>query len=203
MNFDFTEKYILENDFVLLRPLEVSDKEKLINFAITEPEIWKFNINGGNGKENFETYFDTAIKLFKEKNHYPFIVFDKRNNEYVGMTRLYEISNEFKRLDIGFTWYAKKFQGTGLNKNCKYLLLEFVFDKLQMIRVGFGANSKNERSINAMKSIGCKVEGILRQFSKDADGKIIDAIKLSILKDEWEENVKNNLKEQVEKYASS
>lgn len=62
----------------------------------------------------------------------------------------------------------------------------------QMIRVGFGANSKKERSINAMKSIGCKVEGILRQFSKDAGGKIIDAIKLSISKDEWEENVKNN-----------
>ncbi|KFF02819.1 GNAT family N-acetyltransferase [Chryseobacterium luteum] len=201
MNFDFTEKYILENDCVLLRPLEVSDKEKLINFAINEPELWKFNINGGNGQENFDTYFDTAVKLFKEKNHYPFIIFDKRNNEYVGMTRLYEISNEFKRLDIGFTWYGKKFQGTGLNKNCKYLLLEFAFDKLQMIRVGFGANSKNERSINAMKSIGCKVEGILRQFSKDADGKIIDAIKLSILKDEWEENVKNNLKEQIEKYA--
>ena len=202
MNFDFTEKYILENEYVLLRPLEVSDKEKLINFGINEPELWKFNIYGGNGKENFDTYFDTALKLFKEKNHYPFIVFDKRNNEYAGMTRLYEISNEFKRLDIGFTWYGKKFQGTGLNKNCKYLLLEFAFDKLQMIRVGFGANSKNERSINAMKSIGCKVEGILRQFSKDADGKIIDAIKLSILKDEWEENVKNNLKEQIEKYAT-
>lgn len=203
MNFDFTEKYILENDFVLLRPLEVSDKEKLIHFAINEPEIWKFNINGGNGKENFETYFDTALKLFKEKAHYPFIVFDKRINEYVGMTRLYEISNEFKRLDIGFTWYGKKIQGTGLNKNCKYLLLDFAFDKLQMIRVGFRANSKNERSINAMKSIGCKVEGILRQFSKDADGKVTDAIILSILKDEWEETVKNNLMEQIKKYACS
>lgn len=203
MNFDFTEKYILENDHVLLRPLEVSDKEKLINFAINEPEIWKFNINGGNGKKNFNTYFNTAINLFKQKNQYPFIVFDKRDNEYVGMTRLYEISTEFKRLDIGFTWYGKKFQGTGLNKNCKYLLLEFAFDKLQMIRVGFGANSKNERSINAMKSIGCKVEGILRQFSKDADGEVIDAIKLSILKDEWRENVKNNLKEQIEKYSRS
>lgn len=203
MNFDFTEKYILENDYILLRPLEVSDKEKLINFAIYEPEIWKFNINGGNGEENFNTYFSTAINFFKQKNQYPFIVFDKRSNEYAGMTRLYEISTEFKRLDIGFTWYGKKFQGTGLNKNCKYLLLEFAFDKLQMIRVGFGANSKNQRSINAMKSIGCKVEGILRQFSKDADGEVIDAIKLSILKDEWRENVKNNLKEQIEKYSRS
>ncbi len=201
MNFNFSENYILENDFVLLRPLKISDKDLLSNFAINEPEIWKYNINGGNGIENFERYFDTAIKLHENENHYPFIVFDKRNNEYAGMTRYYEISNEFNRLEIGFTWYGKRFQGTGLNKNCKYLLLEFAFDKLQAIRVGFGANNKNERSINAMKSIGCKVEGVLRNYSKDASGEIIDAIKLSILKNEWDVNVKTELKKQIEKYA--
>jgi len=98
---------------------------------------------------------------------------------------------------------SEEFQGTGLNKNCKYLLLEFAFDKLQMIRVGFGANSKNERSIHAMKSIGCKVEGILREYSKDADGNITDTIKLSILKKERDESVKMNLKKQTEKYGRS
>jgi RimJ/RimL family protein N-acetyltransferase len=202
MNLDFTEKYILEDDFVLLRPLEFSDKELLMEFAINEPEIWRFNINGGNGKKKFEIYFATAMKQFADKKEYPFIVFDKRNNRYIGSTRFYEISNEFKRLDLGYTWYGKKYQGTGINKHCKYLLLEFAFDKLEMLRVGFGANSKNERSINAMKSIGCSVEGILRQYSKDADGNIIDAIKLSILKSEWDESVKMNLKKQIEKFAS-
>ena len=117
------------------------------------------------------------------------------------MTRFCEVSNEFKRLEIGFTWYGKLFQGTGLNKNCKYLLLEFAFEKLQVVRVGFGANSKNERSINAMKSIGCKVEGVLRQFSKDADGNITDTIKLSILKNEWDRDIKMELKRQIEKLS--
>ncbi|RZL32630.1 MAG: N-acetyltransferase [Pedobacter sp.] len=197
MNFDFTKKYVLENDFVLLRPLTASDKELLIAYGINEPEIWKFNVNGGNGKENFENYFDTALWLLNEKNHYPFIVFDKRNQQFVGMTRFYEISNEFSRLEIGYTWYGKKFQGTGLNKSCKFLLLKFAFEQLGAIRVGFGANSKNERSINAMKSIGCKVEGILRDYSKDADGNVIDAIKLSILKKEWDETAKEALKKQI------
>lgn len=201
MNFDFTEKYILENNFVLLRPLEATDKSLLIEFAINEPEIWKYNFNGGNGKENFERYFDTAMELLKDKRQYPFVVFDKASKKYVGMTRFCEVSNEFKRLEIGFTWYGKLFQGTGLNKNCKYLLLEFAFEKLQMMRVGFGANSKNERSINAMKSIGCKVEGVLRQFSKDADGNITDTIKLSIIKKEWDRNIKMDLKEQIEKLS--
>jgi RimJ/RimL family protein N-acetyltransferase len=203
MNLDFKEKYILENKSVLLRPLNHADKELLIDYAINEPEIWRYNVNGGNGKENFDKYFDTAIKQFNDEKEYPFIVFDKKKNKYVGSTRFYEISNEFRRLDIGYTWYGKEFQGTGINKHCKYLLLEFAFDKLQMLRVGFGANSKNERSINAMKSIGCTVEGVLRQFSRDADGNVTDAIKLSILKHEWDESVKLKLKKQIEKFASS
>ncbi|MES2240157.1 MAG: GNAT family protein [Bacteroidota bacterium] len=202
MNLDFTKNYILENDYVSLRPLKFSDKEILMKYSINEPEIWKFNFNGGNGKENFEIYFDTAIKNFAEKKEYPFIVFDKKKNEYAGMTRFYAISNEFKRLDIGYTWYGKKFQGTGINKSCKYLLLELAFDELQFIRIGFGANSKNERSINAMKSIGCKVEGVLRNFSKDADGNIIDTTIFSIIKSEWQENIKNDLRKQTEKFTS-
>ncbi|MFK7050076.1 MULTISPECIES: GNAT family N-acetyltransferase [Flavobacterium] len=198
MSIDFTKKYILENDFVILRPLEMLDKTVLKKYAVNEPEIWKYNINGGNGEENFERYFNNAMQQFEEKKDYPFIVFDKKSNQYAGMTRFYDISNEFKRLDIGFTWYGKAFQGTGLNKNCKYLLLELAFDNLRMIRVGFAANSKNERSINAMKSIGCKEEGVLRNYSKDADGNIIDAIKLSILKEEWDEDVKFNLRKKIQ-----
>jgi RimJ/RimL family protein N-acetyltransferase len=198
MSFDFKKKYILENEAVLLRPLELSDKKFLIDFAIYEPEIWKFNVNCGNGKENFEKYFASAIQQFDNEKEYPFIVFDKKENKYVGSTRIYDVSNEFNRLDIGYTWYGKEFQGTGINKNCKYLLLELVFDKLEMKRVGFGANSKNERSINAMKSIGCTVEGILREYSKDAEGNIIDAIKLSILKSEWDNTLKLNLKKRIE-----
>jgi RimJ/RimL family protein N-acetyltransferase len=184
MNLEFKETYHLENDIVLLRPLEIADKELLIEYAMTEPELWKFNINGANGKENLDCYISTAITQREKEKEYPFIVFDKRTDKYVGSTRFYEISHEFQRLDIGYTWYGKEAQGTGLNKNCKYLLLEFAFDKLDMKRVGFGANSKNERSIQAMKSIGCKVKGILRSYGKDAAGNTIDAIKLSILKSE-------------------
>ena len=58
MDFGLTEKYNLENNCILLRTLEVPDKEWLINFVITEPESWKFNIHGGDGKENFESYFE-------------------------------------------------------------------------------------------------------------------------------------------------
>ena len=75
--------------------------------------------------------------------------------------------------------------------------MEFAFEKLNLERVGFRANNLNLRSINAMKSIGCIEEGILRNFSTDAKGNRIDAIVLSILKDEWFTTVKQNLKNRI------
>lgn len=202
MNFNFKENYILENETVRLRPLEVSDFDYLLEYSMNEPDIWSFNSNGANGAENLEKYIANAIKQREDGREYPFIVFDKISGKYVGSTRFYFIFMEAKTLEIGYTWYGKKHQGTGINKNCKYLLLEFAFEKLQMERVAFAANSKNERSINAMKSIGCVVEGVLRNCSTDANGERIDAVKLSIIKNEWFENVKNKLETKLTNFAS-
>ena len=202
MNFNFKENYILENETVRLRPLEVSDFDLLLEYSVNEPDIWSFNSNGANGAENLKKYIANAIKQREDGREYPFIIFDKISGKYVGSTRFYAILLEVKTIEIGYTWYGKKYQGTGINKNCKYLLLEFAFEKLQMERVAFAANSKNERSINAMKSIGCVVEGVLRNCSTDANGERIDAVKLSIIRNEWFENVKNKLETKLTNFAS-
>ena len=198
MNFDFKENYILENDFVKLKPLQSTDFDILLEYSENEPEIWEFNSGGANGKENLEKYISNAIKNRENEKEYPFIIFDKATNKFVGSTRFYGIFLEMKTIEIGYTWYGKKYQGSGINKNCKYLMLEFAFDKLKMERVAFAANSKNERSIHAMKNIGCVVEGALRNCSTDAKGDRIDVTRLSILKTEWIENVKDYLKKQIE-----
>lgn len=202
MKLDFKEKYILENEFVKLQPLENTDFDILLEYSENEPEIWEFNSGGANGKENLEKYIENAITQRENEKEYPFIVFDKTTKKFVGSTRFYGIFLEMKTIEIGYTWYGKKYQGSGINKNCKYLMLEFAFDKLEMERVAFAANSKNERSLNAMKSIGCVVEGVLRNCSTDAKGERIDATRLSIIKTEWNESVKNNLKKQTENFAS-
>lgn len=202
MKFDFKEKYILENEFVKLQPLESTDFDILLEYSENEPEIWEFNSGGANGKKNLEKYVANAIKNRESEKEYPFIVFDKISGKFVGSTRFYGIFLEMKTIEIGYTWYGKKYQGSGINKNCKYLLLEFAFEKLEMERVAFAANSKNERSLNAMKSIGCVVEGVLRNCSTDAKGERIDATRLSIIKTEWNETVKEKLKKQTENFAS-
>lgn len=197
MHFNFKETYLLENDAVKLIPLQESDFENLKHFSVNEPDLWKFNANGPDSLENLKKYIDRALLLKEKQTDYPFIVFDKIKNKFAGCTRFYNINLDAKHLEIGFTWYGKEFQGTALNKNCKYLLLEFAFEKMNVERVGFRANNSNKRSIAAMKSIGCIEEGILRNFSTDAAGNRIDAIVLSILKNEWFASVKENLKNKI------
>jgi RimJ/RimL family protein N-acetyltransferase len=100
-------------------------------------------------------------------------------------------------LQLGYTWYGKAFWGTGLNKHCKYLLLQFAFEQLGVLRVEFRADNNNARSKAAMQSIGCKVEGILRSHAVTSTGVRRDSVVLSILKDEWTNGVKQNLENQL------
>jgi len=191
--FDFSTDYILEDDLVQLRPLTKQDFEMLLPFALQEPEIWKYSLIPINGEEGLKTYLDFALTAREEKKEYPFVVFDKRQQKYAGSTRFYDISLNYQSLQLGFTWYGKDFQGTGLNKHCKFLLLEFAFEKMGMERVEFRANNNNKRSIAAMQSIGCKIEGVLRNHVPLPDGNRRDSIILSILKDEWFNTVKEAL----------
>jgi RimJ/RimL family protein N-acetyltransferase len=135
----------------------------------------------------------TAVKGRLDQNAYAFIVFDKLTNQYAGSTRFYDIEPNHQSTQLGYTWYGKAFQGTGLNKNCKYLLLQLAFDEWQMKRVEFRASSENQRSINAMISIGCKVEGTLRDHLVAENGIRRSSIVLSILENEWRTSVKENL----------
>lgn len=91
MNFDFKENYILENDFVKLQPLQITDFDILLEYSENEPEIWEFNSGGANGKENLEKYISNAIKNRENEKEYPFIIFDKATNKFVGSTRFYGI----------------------------------------------------------------------------------------------------------------
>ncbi|MEJ7685161.1 MAG: GNAT family protein [Segetibacter sp.] len=195
---DFTHEYILENEKVLLRPLLVSDFENLVRFSAEQPELWKYSLITAAGADNLQNYLQIAENGRREKKEYPFIVFDKKTNQYAGSTRFYDIQPDFQTLQLGYTWYGKEFQGTGLNKNCKYLLLEFAFEKWKMERVEFRADNENVRSIAAMKSIGCKVDGILRSNMPKREGGRRDSIVLSILKDEWESEGKEMLRKKTE-----
>lgn len=193
MTFNFNEKYILENERVLLRPLEFSDFDNLLAFSLDEPELWEYSLQKGSGKDGLKIYIETALNNREKENSYPFIIIDKKNNSYAGSTRFYDMQITNKALQLGFTWYGKNFQRTGLNQNCKFLLLDFAFEKMNMERVEFRADYENKKSIAAMKGIGCIEEGVLRKNFTKPNGERRDSIVLSILKQEWLNGVKENL----------
>ena len=118
------------------------------------------------------------------------------------MTRIYEVNNEFRNVKIGHTWLGKQFQGTGLNKSCKFLLFEFLFETINMERIGFGASSRNKKSINALRSVGCKIEGELRSYLplKDSNERV-NIVLLSILKKDWLKTTKNELQSKIKAYS--
>ena len=196
--FNFLQEHILENDTVRLNPLHHQDIDKLLHFSEQQPELWKYSLQPADGLENLKTYIDFALNGRKEETSYPFIVFDKRTQQVAGSTRFYDFQKNHNTVQLGYTWYGKEFQGTGLNKQCKMLMLEFAFETLDLDRVEFRADANNQRSIAAMKSIGCSVEGILRSNCISPTGRR-DSIVLSVLKDEWFGGVKEALKSKIEK----
>lgn len=196
-NFDRDAEYILEDDRVLLRPLLETDIENLLPYSLNEPDNWRYSSANGYGEANFRNYIQASLEAKKRGEQYPFIVFDKQTQEYAGSTRFYDIQPKNQMLQLGYTWYGSRFRGTGLNKHCKFLLLQFAFEELDMHRVEFRADARNERSIAAMKSIGCIPEGIVRSHMWLEDGTRRDSIILSILKAEWEGGVKQRLAERL------
>ena len=192
------ENIVLENERVLLRPLNMDDHAHLLPFALNEPQIWRFSLINAAGVEGLRNYMKLAVDARNEGKEYPFIVYDKYQEKYAGSTRFYDINLPFQTLQLGYTWYGKDFQGTGLNRHCKYLLLNYAFETLQMERVEFRADALNSRSVAAMKRIGCTVDGILRSNMPNRDGGRRDSIVLSILKEEWNSRVKEHLKELLE-----
>jgi len=181
----FQQQPILEDERVLLRPLRENDFDNLLPFSLNEPEIWKYGLITAAGKDNLRKYIDTAVNNLNDQKEYPFIVFDKQADKYAGSTRFYDIQQSWLTTQLGYTWYGKNFQRTGLNRHCKLLLLSYVFEEWGLERLEFRADANNSKSVAAMKAIGCVEEGILRNHMPTAFGGRRDSIIFSILKTEW------------------
>ncbi|RTL56712.1 MAG: GNAT family N-acetyltransferase [Sphingobacteriales bacterium] len=193
--FPFLEEIVLEDERVQLRSLQADDDGNLRVFSQHEPELWRYSIQSAAGDDLLKQYINKALMDRKTGISYPFIVYDKKWQEYAGCTRFYDIQSAHATMQLGYTWYGKKFQGTGLNLHCKYLLLSFAFETIMFERVEARADALNVRSIAAMKKTGFITEGVLRNNALSANGRRRDSMVLSILRNEWMEGVKQRLQE--------
>ena len=195
--FDFDKDYTLESDAVLLRPMTSDDFQYLLPFAINEPDIWKYTLSSAAGEESLRAYMAKALQARADLAQYPFIVWDKRQQRYAGCTRFYNIDFVNNSLSVGYTWYSKASQGTGLNKHCKYLLFDFAFNQMNIDRIELRADARNERSRAAIRSVGCTEECILYQSDILPDGTYRDSVLHRLLRTEWDAWARKSLLEKI------
>ena len=159
LEFDFQSIIALKSDRVIIRPLEAADIANLQEIAFQDETLLDYSPSSIHTQAALENYILTALSAKTNGQRYPFIIFDKETNQYAGSTSFGNISNRDRRLEIGWTWIGRQYQGTGLNKACKFLLLHYAFETLQFERVEFKIDSRNTRSRKAVEKIGGKIGG--------------------------------------------
>ncbi|NIG57511.1 GNAT family N-acetyltransferase [Chitinophaga sp. Cy-1792] len=184
MNDWMLESIMLEGQRVLLMPVTEEDVEDIVQVSL-DPRIWTFMPISGTESE-IRSSLQQSLSDREKKVAYPFIIIDKLTNRVIGSTRFLNAHSEHHTVEIGWTWFIPPYWGKGYNEECKLLLLNYCFDELKTIRVGFTAAEKNTWSRTAIENIGAKFEGILRNIVIRHDGRRNCAI-YSITEEEWPE----------------
>ena len=176
---------ILESDRVLLRPLCLEDEEALQLIA-DDDSLWIYGLQDLSQPGELNIYILKALADRDNETSAVWVIIDKKSNQVAGCTRLAEISWKDERGQIGWTWIGRDYQGSGLNKEMKFLILSYGFEVLGLTRIEFKADERNHQSRQALLSIGATREGILRQHMKIHNGYIRNTVFYSILRSEWD-----------------
>ena len=174
----------LESERVLLSSLTLENYHHLIRIA-EEKDLIYYSPSDISTPEKLKHYVDLALQGFKDKTVMPFIIYDKEKQQYAGSTRFGLINWTNKVLHIGWTWIGHEFQGSGLNKHMKFLMLQYAFETLGFEKVEFRIDERNRKSRKAVEKLGATLEGILRQDTLMNDGYRRSTCCYGILKEEW------------------
>jgi len=174
----------LQNHIVQLEPLTTEHVEG-IQEAASDPRIWEHMSVELLSREAVVQYVESLIRKREAKTEFPFVIKDKQTGEIVGMTVYMDISIEHRRLEIGSTWLHPSKWRTNMNTNCKYLLLQYAFEQLNMQRVQIKTGHENVRSQKAIERLGAVKEGILRNHMIRKEGTVRHTVMYSIVEDEW------------------
>lgn len=189
---------VLTGEIVTLEPLEVKHEKDLIDVA-SDGTLWNKWTTSVPRPKDTATYIDVALNQKEQGMSLPYVVRCNTDGRLVGCTRFCNIDSEQRRLEIGYTWYAKSAQRTGVNTETKFLLLQQAFDQFECIAVEFRTHFLNMQSRNAIMRLGAKQDGVLRNHKVMDDGSYRDTVVFSIIKSEWAA-VKRNLNYKMSLY---
>ena len=175
----------LESERTLLRPLTKDDESELQEIA-DEKLLWLYGTSDLSKPSELKKYIASAIADRSTGICAIWVIIDKKTGRIAGCTRLSDISWKDERGQIGWTWIGNDFQGSGLNRDMKFLILSYGFETLGLNRIELKADERNHRSRQAILGIGATREGVLREHIKLHDGYIRNTVYYSILRSEWD-----------------
>jgi N-acetyltransferase len=180
----FVKPVALDGKRVSLVPLSQEHHDHLIE-AVKDGQLWTLWYTSIPAPDQLRAEIDRRLALQAEGSMVPFAVLDKSSSKAVGMTTFMHIDAANRRLEIGSTWYRKSVHRSGLNTECKHLLLTHAFEQLDCIAVEFRTHYFNRQSRAAIERLGAKLDGVLRQHQIARNGTVRDTCVYSILNNEW------------------
>lgn len=174
----------LENEHVALRPITPADRDSLLELAL-DPEIWRYFVILIETEADFDAFFQAGLDDQAAGRRAVFHITDKRTGRAAGSMSFGNMFEKDGRLEIGWSWLGRDFQGRGVNRWAKYLMLRHAFEVLGAERVEFKTDQLNVQARGALRNIGATEEGTLRSFNPMPGGRRRDAVFYSVLRGEW------------------
>jgi RimJ/RimL family protein N-acetyltransferase len=179
----FADPVTLEAHGVRLVPLAAAHEAGL-EAAAADGELWKLRVTSVAGPGEAREYIQTALAT---GNRTAFAVTDAASGEVLGSTSYHDIVPTLKRVEIGHTWYARRYQRTHVNTACKLLMLSHAFETLHCNVVGWRTDNFNFASQKAIERLGARKDGVIRGHALRRDGTIRDTVMYSMAAGEWPE----------------
>ena len=174
----------LERDGIRLEPLTLAHEDG-IRKAAADGELWNIRVTSVPEPQETLGYIETALKQRAEGSRLAFVVIDAASGAVIGSTSYHDIVPSIKRVEIGWTWYAKSRQRSNVNTLCKLMLMQHAFETLGCAVVGWRASHMNFASQRAIERLGAKRDGTLRHHAPLRDGTARDTVLYSMLASEW------------------
>ena len=182
----FVEPVTLRDRGIRLEPLALSHEEGL-RAAATDGALWTLRITSVPEPQDVRAYIETALAGREQGHRFAFAVVQEDTGKLLGTTSYHDIVPAVKRVEIGFTWYAKSVQRTHVNTTCKLLMMGHAFETLGSHVVGWRTDNYNFASQRAIERLGARKDGVLRGHALRRDGTIRDTVMYSMRSGEWPE----------------
>ncbi|MBT3067793.1 GNAT family N-acetyltransferase [Rhodoferax sp. U11-2br] len=182
----FVEPVSLNERGITLLPLSLEHEDGL-RAAAADGELWNIRVTSVPEPENTRKYIEDALAMREAGNRFAFAVTETATGKVLGTSSYHDILPAVKRVEIGYTWYAKSVQRTHVNSTAKLLLMTHAFEVLGCHVVGWRTDNFNFASQAAIERLGAKKDGVIRGHALRRDGSIRDTVMYSLRSGEWPE----------------